>query len=299
MCLRLYPQLCKDGANCHRPICFFAHSLPELRTPTHTWTPGGDDVLAATAGDQTGTAQVRGDAGKGAGRGGAAAAGGRSQRGPSNDVQGIGKIDGQPLTSPPKVNSVAAAMFGFTAPRMSNAFARRHGLNPKDNAMLNLQKIALEAQSGQAADLGRMFHVNVTQPGPMTPMGMHPGTAAFSMGAAGEQPGLYGARGMGPAQQQLQQPASVRGKNAAYAHQAAMAPGSPIMLPQGYAYAAPSPMIQMQAAPSMSAHDPSALAALNHHLAALNLHPTPLGAAAAYQGMNGMNGMGSFPNMTA
>lgn len=37
-------------------------------------------------------------------------------------------------------------VFAFTAPRMSNAFARRHGLNPKDNPMLNLQKIALQSQ---------------------------------------------------------------------------------------------------------------------------------------------------------
>lgn len=38
----------------------------------------------------------------------------------------------------------SAAALGLTTPRMSNAFARRHGLNPKDNAMLNLQKIAIQ-----------------------------------------------------------------------------------------------------------------------------------------------------------
>lgn len=30
-------QLCKDGAQCRRPVCFFAHSVSELRSPTYTW----------------------------------------------------------------------------------------------------------------------------------------------------------------------------------------------------------------------------------------------------------------------
>lgn len=41
---RYRTQLCKDGANCHRPVCFFAHSLPELRAPTYTWVPGPADL---------------------------------------------------------------------------------------------------------------------------------------------------------------------------------------------------------------------------------------------------------------
>ena len=32
-------QLCKDGPGCHRPICFFAHQIQELRAPTFTWMP--------------------------------------------------------------------------------------------------------------------------------------------------------------------------------------------------------------------------------------------------------------------
>lgn len=44
---RYRTQLCKDGANCHRPVCFFAHCLSELRTPTNTWTPGDGDLAAA------------------------------------------------------------------------------------------------------------------------------------------------------------------------------------------------------------------------------------------------------------
>lgn len=44
---RFHTQLCKDGANCQRPVCFFAHSLPELRAPTHTWVPSQEDVARA------------------------------------------------------------------------------------------------------------------------------------------------------------------------------------------------------------------------------------------------------------
>ncbi len=39
---RYRTQLCKDGANCRRAVCFFAHSLPELRSPTHTWVPSAE-----------------------------------------------------------------------------------------------------------------------------------------------------------------------------------------------------------------------------------------------------------------
>eukprot|EP00798_Chlamydomonas_sp_ICE-L_P020579 gene20579-27376_t len=39
-------QLCKDGTNCDRPVCFFAHSLGELRSPSHIWEPTPDGLLA-------------------------------------------------------------------------------------------------------------------------------------------------------------------------------------------------------------------------------------------------------------
>lgn len=53
-----------------------------------------------------------------------------------------------PLSSTAAINAMARGemLLGFTTPRMSNSFARRHGLNPKDNAMLNLQKLAIQAQ---------------------------------------------------------------------------------------------------------------------------------------------------------
>ena len=41
---RFRTQLCKDGNKCRRPVCFFSHSLTELRSPTHTWTPTPDDL---------------------------------------------------------------------------------------------------------------------------------------------------------------------------------------------------------------------------------------------------------------
>ncbi|KXZ44734.1 hypothetical protein GPECTOR_63g59 [Gonium pectorale] len=309
---RYRTQLCKDGANCHRPVCFFAHSLPELRAPTYTWVPGPADLtrpamsLASVSGGAAATglpasaaamvfnsgstggggangsspvapveaearallshsssgipalgsgsdansvgapascgspragtgngssatnsgsssaALTNGNGGNsstgsmvalmmasGGGVGGASAAsalmgggggvgnvgshgigssagsssgnlgspspsgsgsskeggvggGGGSGHGmsgkgspaPSSGTGssngngqtysggggGGGKLGNLNLTQP----NAAAGMLGFTAPRMSNAFARRHGLNPKDNPMLNLQKIALQ-----------------------------------------------------------------------------------------------------------------------------------------------------------
>lgn len=47
-------QLCKEGPHCRRPVCFFAHSVLDLRQPTHVWDGN--------------TFEVRGAAGAGAGR---------------------------------------------------------------------------------------------------------------------------------------------------------------------------------------------------------------------------------------
>ena len=35
-------QLCKDGGQCRRPVCFFAHSVAQLRSPTYTWEQTSD-----------------------------------------------------------------------------------------------------------------------------------------------------------------------------------------------------------------------------------------------------------------
>lgn len=46
---RYRTQLCSDGSKCPRKICFFAHSLEELRTPeTKPWV-APDAVVAAAA----------------------------------------------------------------------------------------------------------------------------------------------------------------------------------------------------------------------------------------------------------
>lgn len=45
---RYRSQLCKDGNKCRRPVCFFAHSLPELRTPSHTWVPSAEVLSMRT-----------------------------------------------------------------------------------------------------------------------------------------------------------------------------------------------------------------------------------------------------------
>ena len=37
-------QLCKEGPSCRRPVCFFAHSVSDLRQPTHLWNGGGGDA---------------------------------------------------------------------------------------------------------------------------------------------------------------------------------------------------------------------------------------------------------------
>lgn len=55
---RYRTQLCKDGSNCHRPVCFFAHSLTELRAPTYTWVPTPADVARTPTVGPNGTVNV-------------------------------------------------------------------------------------------------------------------------------------------------------------------------------------------------------------------------------------------------
>ncbi|PSC76370.1 Prolyl 4-hydroxylase subunit alpha-2 [Micractinium conductrix] len=47
-------QLCKEGPNCRRPVCFFAHSVLDLRQPIHVYDPhaaaaGAEEVQASMA----------------------------------------------------------------------------------------------------------------------------------------------------------------------------------------------------------------------------------------------------------
>lgn len=67
------------------------------------------------------------------------AAGGTSS---SNDVA-------QP--SPKQVQLVSPT--ALPMPRMSNAFARKHGLDPKENPLVNLQRLAMQQASPQQAGM--------------------------------------------------------------------------------------------------------------------------------------------------
>jgi Zinc finger C-x8-C-x5-C-x3-H type (and similar) len=40
-------QLCKEGPSCRRPVCFFAHSVGDLRQPTHLWNGSNGEGVQA------------------------------------------------------------------------------------------------------------------------------------------------------------------------------------------------------------------------------------------------------------
>jgi hypothetical protein len=42
-------QLCKEGPACRRPVCFFAHSVLDIRQPTHLWAAGAQPTAAAVS----------------------------------------------------------------------------------------------------------------------------------------------------------------------------------------------------------------------------------------------------------
>ncbi|GFR42124.1 hypothetical protein Agub_g2967 [Astrephomene gubernaculifera] len=440
---RYRTQLCKDGANCHRPVCFFAHSLPELRAPTYTWVPspadlarppmsqsaaGGGGAGAAagnTAGTMSGTAAGAAGAGAVALNGGAGAvegpgspaaavvaAGAEARTLMSQGSAGLpptsGSLDGTPValcgsphtgniangngnglgsivaanvtsptasaavgngatagslsncgsgpinvTVPPasivvskegnanvtaaiavvengncgrndgkgcvvlstspggtsftdpssassggaagKVSlnltqpNAAASMLGFTAPRMSNAFARRHGLNPKDNPMINLQKIALQSHQqpqqqngmlGVSSHMGMGAAYNAQDNNPATTLRNH--SSAASAGATLQAAAAAAGRGAGyngnaGGQQRLQAAAAAAAVAAVAAGAGANSGGfaMPYSPPAGAAGAGSfgmGPMqMQMHAAASQltgGAADSSLLAA---QLAALGL----------------------------
>jgi hypothetical protein len=59
----------------------------------------------------------------------------------------------QPSPKPQQLVSPTA----LPMPRMSNAFARKHGLDPKENPLVNLQRLAMQQQmSPQAAAMVRL-----------------------------------------------------------------------------------------------------------------------------------------------
>jgi len=148
---RFRTQLCKDGNKCRRPVCFFSHSLTELRSPTHTWTPSPEDLknppravpkdpppdgttvekkpavaeikTTVTETDDKQTDLTNEETGK-------------VTSPKKNGTQDASGATGQKAPVPAPVPPS-----GF-APRMSNAFARKHGLNPKDGPSVNFQKLS-------------------------------------------------------------------------------------------------------------------------------------------------------------
>jgi hypothetical protein len=357
---RFRTQLCKDGANCHRPICFFAHSLNELRTPTHTWTPTGSDdstLRSNSSGLNNSAPGVAGAGGNGNGNqtpGQHAGGGGTSNGSSSQDMGGMlvnsktsmsSSSDGAPSNNnnngvmaapaaargyangmaaahlapapasaamlpaphsgshheprganagdpgmlaataagnmpPIHPSTAAAAMFGFTAPRMSNAFARRHGLNPKDNAMLNLQKIALQAQLEPSSNANMMaMRTGSAASGQSMNNGMSgmPGASGLMNGGppggmpppymSGPNNGHNGrGYGQGPAHRK-HNPGGYNGMGRAALGHAQLA-GGYSMHPGG-----PGPGLAAMHAAAAAAmgHDPAAMAALNNQLAVLSM----------------------------
>ncbi|CAD7698538.1 unnamed protein product [Ostreobium quekettii] len=175
---RYRSQLCKDGNKCRRPVCFFAHSLPELRTPSHTWVPTAEDVACVPNGQLAPSNSAPQGSHSGSVQGGPVPHNQASApMGPAISAhislppvavpmqpQVPGTLApsrsapvGTPVSSSqsphaPNAPEVAVGngsqqapegVTGVTAPRMSNAFARKHGLNPKDSPLVNLQKMAV------------------------------------------------------------------------------------------------------------------------------------------------------------
>lgn len=150
---RFRTQLCKDGNKCRRPVCFFSHSLTELRSPTHTWTPTPEDLknqppaapsdAAAAAAEvppvekKTVDVEVK-----------------PTETETDEKQTDLSHEETGKVTSPKKNGTQDAAVGATTgkkapvpppsgyAPRMSNAFARKHGLNPKDGPSVNFQKLS-------------------------------------------------------------------------------------------------------------------------------------------------------------
>eukprot|EP00210_Caulerpa_lentillifera_P004496 g4290.t1 len=164
-------QLCKDGNKCRRPVCFFAHSLTELRSPTHTWTPAPDALknpvpcIEQEESSESSPAIPVGqysdeindsteltnpvlkkeqDIGSNTNTGElpptvpplktADSSQTLSSLDRSASQEGLGS------GSYPK-KAQAPKNAGFT-PRMSNAFARQHGLDPKDGPTVNYLKLS-------------------------------------------------------------------------------------------------------------------------------------------------------------
>eukprot|EP00210_Caulerpa_lentillifera_P005105 g4877.t1 len=173
-------QLCKDGNKCRRPVCFFAHSLMELRSPTYTWTPTPDalknppPVLQEQEKFEDPPRQSSDES--------------NNCSPETNHYLQKTEVDGMSTELPPTMpplkledsmerspsqegipppppltgggggkteiisKKLQAAKTAGITPRMSNAFARKHGLNPKDGPTVNFQRLSGKQGGGGNTD---------------------------------------------------------------------------------------------------------------------------------------------------
>lgn len=184
---RYRTQLCKDGSGCRRPVCFFAHSLAELRTPTHAFVPKPEERLRVVPAHMMAVGSFAMPTDSYASEGAFPADQNPAFVGSSSSAKPL--LDLGPNAAPDVAVRLAGGMMGglhpdqqpdsptkqllgsssamqqqqqqqqqfapsMTAPRMSNAFARRHGLNPKDHPIVNLQRMAMQQQQQQVQSTG-------------------------------------------------------------------------------------------------------------------------------------------------
>lgn len=171
---RYRTQLCKDCFTCRRPVCFFAHSLAELRAPVQAGCKPPTDELSCRpvgATSPPGPAARKGLGGSGLLQPQISLTSTSSTRSSCASLLDLAthpavgqhllssELSGEDMSvflassssgysgqsSPDHSANLQAhgGIMGLPAPRMSNAFARKHGLNPKDDPMVNMQKIAL------------------------------------------------------------------------------------------------------------------------------------------------------------
>ena len=58
VCTRYRSQLCNDGPKCRRKVCFFAHTIDELRVPPSKPFVAADTLVGSPEADAT-SSQVR------------------------------------------------------------------------------------------------------------------------------------------------------------------------------------------------------------------------------------------------
>jgi hypothetical protein len=187
-----------------------------------------------------------------------------------------------------------ATLAGVTVPRMSNAFLRRYGLNPKDSPLTNLQRImALHSQNPQQV----LAAMQAEAGGGTGPRQGRPPRHARGARQRGQQQGQLQQQQQGQQQQGQQQPPP-QPLQAQYEQQAAAA-----ALQQRFAYAADLLQHDPQAAQhaqqlqlQLHSQVPACLAyGLGHDAAVLHAHQLhAMQLAAAGAGGMGM-GFGGAP----